>query len=206
MTAADVRNVTEAADRLFKAYEGQCVAPDASTLFYTLTALHSLNDRLKATGRTDFHGFDEFVALKAVRNFAHHHDEVRSNVRIVRSPLFSDLMFLCLVRRDQVDQAIATTKPEKWVESTRLACQKVFHWYGPAVNINPALFNLMVRIYEALDAQNLIPESDPVAAFTAAYKREAASSLSHFIDGRLSGHAAQITSALTDLVADLPGA
>lgn len=87
-----------------------CVAPDLDTLHNLLNALHSLNDRLdKAVGR-DLHEIEEFVTLKVLRNFAHHQEEVRANVRIVPTPAQSDLMTMCIVRRDQVERAVANVR------------------------------------------------------------------------------------------------
>ena len=206
MTPTQTRDIRTAITRLFSAYEAHCLAPDDSSLFYTLTSLHSLNDRLSGATTIDLHEFTEFVALKALRNLTHHQEEVRANVRVARAPAQSDLIFLCLVRRDQVERAIQATKPEKWREPTRKACESVFHWYGPAVNINPALFNLMARIYGRLEAETLVPEDEALAFFAESWERENASQMSHFIDGRLFGRAADISAMLAALVADLPEA
>lgn len=203
MTPTETRSLHTAVARVFGAYESHCVTPDANTLFYTLNGLHSLSDRLEASAKIDLLGFQEFVALKALRNLTHHQEEVRSNVRVVDSPVYSDLMVLCLVRRDQVERAIENTY-KKWLDSTRSACQDVFHWYGPAVNINPALFNLMARTYELLDVRGLLPQDDALESFAQSWDQETASGESHFVDGRLSGRACDITSVLAALVADLP--
>jgi hypothetical protein len=155
---------TDAAGRLFRSYEGHCKAPGPDTLFETLTAMHSLNDRLKKTAGSDFHGIQEFVALKALRNFAHHQEEVRANVRVIPAPAISDLHVLCLVRGDQVERAIESAdKP--WRVDTRTACEATFHWYGEAVNINPCLFNLVVRAYETLQQLDVRLPADAVADF-----------------------------------------
>ena len=87
-----------AAGRLFRVYERHCQNPSPDTLFEALTAIHSLNDRLKkATGR-DLHEIEEFIALKVLRNFAHHEEEVHANVRVIPVPAYSDLLFMCIVQ------------------------------------------------------------------------------------------------------------
>lgn len=103
-------SASSAAGRFFRAHERHCVETGTDTLFEVLTAMHSLNDRLKGSVRRDFHQIEEFVALKTLRNFAHHHDEVRANVKVVPSPALSDLMVLCVVRGDQVERAIEVTQ------------------------------------------------------------------------------------------------
>jgi Magnesium chelatase, subunit ChlI len=196
---------TDAAGRLFRSYEGHCKAPGPDTLFETLTAMHSLNDRLKKTVGSDFHGIQEFVALKALRNFAHHQEEVRANVRVIPAPAISDLRVLCLVRGDQVERAIESAD-KRWRVDTRAACEATFHWYGEAVNINPCLFNLVVRAYETLQQLDVRLPADAVADFEASYRYEEARGLSHTVDGRLTAHAADLNAILSNVVADLPRA
>jgi hypothetical protein len=196
---------TDAAGRLFRSYEGHCKVPGPDTLFETLTAMHSLNDRLKNTVGSDFHGIQAFVALKALRNFAHHQEEVRTNVRVIPAPAISDLHFLCLVRGDQVERAIESAD-KRWRADTRTACEATFHWYGEAVNINPCLFNLVVRAYETLRQLDVMLPADAVADFEASYRYEQAHGLSHTVDGRLTAHAADLNAILSNVVADLPRA
>lgn len=43
-----------AAGRLFRVYERHCRSPDPDTLLEVLTAMHSLNDRLKTAVGRDF--------------------------------------------------------------------------------------------------------------------------------------------------------
>ena len=52
-----------AAGRLFRVYERHCLEPGPDTLFEVLTAIHSLNDRLKKAIGRDLHEIEEFIAL-----------------------------------------------------------------------------------------------------------------------------------------------
>ncbi|WP_376703720.1 hypothetical protein RQ479_00480 [Mesorhizobium sp. ISC25] len=196
------KHAAESASRLFRAYERHCFQPDLDTLFATLTAIHSLNDRLKKAVGYDFHKFEEFLALKALRNLTHHAEEVRANVRVVPAPGFSDLM-LCIVRRDQVERAIAGVD-ERWRAGTKAACERTFHWYGPAVNINPCIFNFMVHAYEMLEDAEMTSADEATETFRAAYQFEADNGHSHFVDGRISGRAGDIESILSAVAAELP--
>ncbi|WP_332660855.1 hypothetical protein [Brevundimonas sp.] len=195
--------VAFAAARLFRDYVAHCTAASPDTLFHTLTAMHSLNDRLGKASLQDFEQFEEFLALRALRNFAHHHDEVVANVRVIPSPAVSDLAFLCLVRRDQLERAIEIT-PSKWRAGIREACERKFHWYGDAININPCLFNFMVRAYEHLIANGVEVDGDAIDAFEASYQHETDHGLPHTIDGRLTGRAGDVEDILMSLVANLP--
>ncbi len=193
-----------AAGRLFRVYERHCQNPGPDTLFEVLTAIHSLNDRLKkATGR-DLHGIEEFIALKVLRNFAHHEEEVHANVRVVPVPASSDLLFMCIVRRDQVERAIENVD-KRWRDGSRAACEAQLHWYGDAVNINPCLFNLVVRIYEMLLAIEVSPPEDDVASIRASYESEEAEGQSHYVDGRLTANVAELDAVLSQVVEELPG-
>lgn len=192
-----------AAGRLFRNYERHCIEAGPDTLFDVLTAMHSLNDRLKNSVGRDFHQIEEFIALKTLRNFAHHQEEVRANVKVIPSPAFSDLMILCIVRRDQVERAIEGTE-KRWRDTTRAACERTFHWYGAAVNINPCLFNFVVHAYETLLAAGMTIPSEDVAALAESYEREAEQGHSHLVDGRLNMRAADVEAVLSRIAADLP--
>ncbi len=198
-----MKSAANAAARLFRAYEAHSLAPGPDTLFHTLTAMHSLDDKLKKAEVQDFKHLEEFTALKALRNFAHHQDEIDANVRVIPSPAVSDLGFLCLVRRDQVERAIGSVD-QKWRAQTRAACESRFHWYGEAVNINPCLFNFMVHAYEQLVVAGVKPDPASVEAFETSYQFEAREGHAHLIDGRMAGPAGGIEQMLTTIVANLP--
>jgi hypothetical protein len=199
-----IETAQAAAGRLFRAYKLHCQNPDRDTLFALLNALHSLNDRLKKATKHDLHGIEEFIALKVLRNFAHHEDEVHSNVRIIPTPAQSDLLHMCIVRRDQIEIAIENVD-KKWRDSSRKACEAHFHWYGDAVNINPALFNAVVRTYELLLNLDVAPPDDDVSSLRVSYKYETEQGYSHYVDGGLTANAAEISDVIAKVAADLPG-
>ena len=201
--AAQQASASEAAGRLFRAYERHCLTPGVDTLFETLNAMHSLNDRLRSAVDQDFHQIDEFVALKALRNLTHHREEVRANVRVVPSPAMSDLIFLCIVRRDQVERAIESVD-RRWRATTKVACESKFHWYGQAVNINPCLFNFMVHAYQLLMRFEVFPPMDAVKFFEDSYRLEEEHGLSHFVDGYLVSLAGDFDAVLSAVAAELP--
>lgn len=203
MNGAAQASAVTAAGRLFRAYGQHVQGPTPDTLFGILTAMHSLNDRLRAAAGRDLHSIEEFVALKALRNFAHHQEEVSANVRLVPTPAYSDLAQMCLVRRDQVERAIEGTEP-RWRDQTRAACVAKFHWYGQAVNINPCLFNFVVRAYELLRELGVQPPAADVAPLEASYRMEEEQGHSHYVDGGLTAPLGQIEGLLSEMVAGLP--
>ncbi len=199
----ELASAQAAAGRLFRAYERHCQEPSSDTLFEILTALHSLNDRLKKATSRDLHEIEEFMALKVLRNFAHHEEELHANVRVIPVPAYSDLLFMCIVRRDQVERAIENVE-RKWRDASRTACETRFHWYGGAVNINPCLFNLVVRTYEMLLALEVSPHEIDIVLFKASYDLEKAQGNSHYVDGRLIAHATEFDAVLARVAAELP--
>lgn len=194
-------NVGAASERFFRLYRMHCVSPSRDTLFSLLEAAHSLNDRLKVGAAADFFDVQEFTALKCLRNYFHHHQELRHAVRLIpigSYPITTDLMTLCLVPRDIVVSAIETTK--RYQEETRQACQQMFHWYGPVVNINPALFNFVVAAYERLRNRRVAMAGEAVEEFEASYRYEEENNLPHVVDGRLATSADSVEELLTDIM------
>ena len=198
-----ITSAERAAGRLFRVYEQHCRNAGPDTLFLTLTALHSFNDQLDAALGKNLLQIEEFLALKALRNFAHHQEDIESNVRVIPAPATSDLAFLCLVRRDQIERAIESVD-KRWREAARSACRDKFHWYGQAVNINPCLFNLMVHAYELLAQLNVQAPDEDIAKFKDSYQFERANNHPHYIDGRLLSHLESIEGILGLVVAQLP--
>lgn len=111
----------------------------------------------------------------------------------------ADLTTLCLVPRDIVVAAIDETRGRRQ-EETRQACHDVFHWYGPVVNINPALFNFVVSAYERLKNRGVPLAGEAVEEFEASYDHEEENDLPHVVDGRLATLAGGINELLTDIM------
>lgn len=193
-----------ASGRLFRAYDTYCKESGPDTLFQVLTAMHSLSDQLKTKTGEDFHSIQEFVALKPLRNYIHHGSDIPANYCVIPTPGHSDVFTMCLLRRDQVEYAIEKVRGEKNRDEARAACEAMFHWYGPAVNINPCMFNALVKIYELLvQLEQPLPTAD-VAELEASYRHEEEYGYSHYVDGRLSATAGSIEGILSDVVARLP--
>lgn len=198
----DVANVGLAGDRFFRLYHAHCTAPSQDTLFSLLEAGHSLNDRMKAGVHLDFFDFPEFTALKSLRNYFHHRQELRHVVRaipITNYPIVTDLAVLCLVPAKMVEAAIDET-PARHLEAAQKASREVFHWYGSVVNINPALFNFVVLAYERLHSAGVILCGSAFEEFQVSYRHEEENGFSHFVDGTLSTSAGSISQLLDDII------
>jgi hypothetical protein len=198
----DVMNVGWAAERFFRLYLAHCTAATQDTLFSLLEAGHSLNDRLKTGANLDFFDLPEFTALKCLRNYFHHQQELRHVVRVIpitNYPIVTDLAVLYLVPGNIVDAAIKGT-PARHLEAVQEACRKVFHWYGSVVNINPSLFNFVVSAYERLNSAGVTLSGSAFKEFEASYRFEEENGFSHFVDGTLSTLAGSVSELLDDIV------
>jgi len=197
----NLNNVSAASERLFRLYQAHSTSPNRDTLFSLLEAAHSLNDRLKVGAAADFFDVPEFTALKCLRNYFHHQQELQHVVRLIpigSYPITTDLMILCLVPRDDVITAIEMTK--RYQEETRQACHEMFHWYASVVNINPALCNFVVAAYERLRDRGVPLVGEAVEEFEASYVYESENNLSHVVNGRLATLAGSIDKLLTEIM------
>lgn len=197
-------DVSAASERFFRLYHAHSVSPDRDTLFSLLEAGHSLNDRLRVGTDLDFFDIPEFTALKCLRNYFHHHQELRHVLRLIPVgdyPITTDLMLMCLVPRDSVSAAIDQTMDRHRTEA-RQACQDVFHWYGPVVNINPALFNFVVTAYERLRDSGVSLTGDAVEEFENSYRYEEENDLPHAVNGLLFTTAGSIDALLAAIMSN----
>lgn len=192
---AQINNCSEAAERVFRLYHRHCVAENNDTLFNLLNAAHSLNDRLRLSMDIDFFGIDEFIALKALRNFFHHEQELVNQIKTIPirpgMPILSDLAQMCLVPAGLVRRAIETERREE----NRPRIDAVLLWYGNVVDIYPCVFNYIVHVYEVLKGLEVPLGGDEVDHFVASYNFEEANMYSHFASGRIicrSGDAAEV--------------
>ena len=198
--------VASAADRYFRCYEAHCVKPDVDTLFNLLNALHSLNDKLQKFCKADFFTVKEFIALQALRNLFHHKEELLSEIRVVAAqdlpPLLTDLLFLCLVPRSLVEQAIAEIGDNRRVQNEPVI-RSVLKWYRNVVNINPCIFNFSVHVFEKFETLGLNLTSTAYESFKNSYEFELQNGHSHFISGDISCHAGSVDAALSTVFADV---
>lgn len=81
--ATELADVRAAPERLFRLYHAQCVSPDRDTLFSLLEAGHSLNDPLRVGVELDFLDVPEFTAFRCLRNYFHHHQELKHVARLI---------------------------------------------------------------------------------------------------------------------------
>ncbi|WP_051190081.1 hypothetical protein [Laribacter hongkongensis] len=176
------------------------------SLFNLLNSAHSLNDKMKSELSSDFFDTNEFVAIKALRNLFHHKQELLHEVRAIAAqdipPIISDLLFLCLVPRSLVEEAISEVAP-KYKAREEAIIRKTFHWYGNVVNINPCIFNFAIHVYEKTKELGLSLSSDEYMNIEESYLLEEQNGYSHFITGQLSCRVGDVETVLKTVFADV---
>ena len=191
--------VVPAGERVFRLYSTYCISPDLDTLFNLLNAIHSLNDKSFKTKLFDFYDLDEFVALKALRNLFHHQEELVNELRLIPvqdlPPITTDLLYLCLIPSNLVEKAISTI-PKKHRVNEEPIIRGVFGWYGEVVNINPCIFNFMVKAYEKLIENSVKLTGDEFLEFYDSYQYETDNNHSHFVTGEIGCHLSSVNVVL----------
>jgi hypothetical protein len=172
----------QAVSRFFRSYYMHSTAPSADSLFNLLNSLHSLNDRLRKNSKINFFGFQEFLALKTMRNFFHHEAELPSKVTIIPLANFAaDLPFMCLTPSKYIVRACAklSTKEAEAINS-------VIRFYGTVADLNPCIFNCVVKIFEKTETNGLAPKDEPAyEEFRASYEYESQNGHPHLVKGEL---------------------
>lgn len=186
-----------ATDRVFRAYYNHCQSSDEDTLFNLLNALHSFNDKLKFERNEDLFGSVSFVGLKALRNLFHHHAELLHQIKLISGaglPISVELARLCLVERTLIERA--ANFPRERSPSTVMTA---FKWYGTIADIEPCIFNVVVDVYEKVDALGVPPTSEEFEAFEQSYRREEEDGLNHRVTGDITCRAGDVSTILRHL-------
>jgi hypothetical protein len=189
-----MRTLQAATDRLFRDYYAHCRRADEDTLFHLLNALHSFSDKLPRARRDLLFGSPSFIGLKALRNLFHHEAELLDNISVISDfePTLSvELMRVCLIERVLIERAAAAaTKQATRQKRSPPAVEAAFNWYGDVADIEPAIFNVMVDVYEGVRSIEIVPTSRAFRLFEQSYVDEARRGIEHRLQGRISCHAA----------------
>lgn len=186
-----MQNLKLSCERLFRLYYKHNTEPDLDTLFNLLNSIHSLNDIFNKTLKDNFFHSDEFIALKALRNLYHHQLEIQNEFKLI--PIedcrgcISDLIYLCLIKKSSAEEAIQNID-KKHREEDREKINKVFKWYNHVVNINPAIFNFVVKVYEKMELHNITLTTENYLMFKNSYNYEIENGYSHFVNGDIKCH------------------
>lgn len=198
-----MKDLQAATDRLFRDYLRHCQAPNEDTLFHFLNSLHSFSDKLGRHMKGGLHSSKSFIGLKALRNLFHHEAELLSKISIVTDfvrPVAVELMRVCLVDRSLIERAAAAEAKQAAKFKRELGDVKgAFNWYGQIVDIEPAIFNVAVDAYEAIQEIDITPWSEAFQRFEASYEYEEENGFEHRVTGSISCHAGNVSELLREM-------
>lgn len=178
-------------DRFFRSYTKYLEDYDEDSLFVLLNSLHSLNDRLKSEYKVDFFDIDEFIVLKAVRNYIHHQSEMKNCLTSLSAtkimPIQTDLMFMCLIMKSDLDKSIAGIT-SKFRGSHKEIIENTVHYYGSVVNIGHVIFNMAAKLMVVLDQNGIKGKSDDYLRNYEGMVFDIENGHSITVSGRIFGH------------------
>ena len=195
-------DATTAVARLCRAYVAFLETPTEDALFNWSNALHSMHDRVPPAMRDALFKVDEFVAMKALRNHFHHGGEVPHRVKplaIGNLPLVSDLDILCLIDRSAVETAIQAISP-KFKATEQPMAERALKWYGPCVNVYPAIVNLMVHVVLLAQQHGVSPDDEAFKRLADAIAEDKANGYPVTVTGDIYCHAASVDAVLSGLM------
>ena len=169
-------------DRFFKNYHVFCKSPEPDSVREVLASIYSVNDKVRKAGYPDFFNSDEFLAVKAVRNYAIHQAEIYNEARSLplmsAVPIEATLSFLCLIPRSVIENICANTD-SKSAAAIRGTC--VF--YRNYVDIYPSIFNFGVQLFLYTETHRLEVDSREYLEFSNMIEFEREKNLPHQVVG-----------------------
>ena len=181
----------ESVDRFYRSYSKYLESYDEDALFIFLNSLHSLNDRLKSDHSLDLFEMDEFVVLKAIRNYIHHQGEISSKLISFSAanvqPIQTDLAFLCLIMKSDLDEVIEGIH-KKFRKDHEEIIGSTVHYYGSVVNLGHVIFNMAAKLMVFLDENAIKGSSKDFLRNQECMKFDMENGLSITVSGRIYSH------------------
>ena len=173
------------ATRFFKKYYDFCKSVDSDSVRDVLFSIYSLDDKLQKCGFSGFHPDKDFLALKALRNYAAHESELFNESRAISTKdvayIQSQCHTLCLLPVNVIKQIKSKLKSKL----TTNAIDDVFIHYSKYVDIYPSIFNFAVKLYFKLDELNIEISSQEYLQLKKSIEYEKINNYDHFISGEV---------------------
>jgi hypothetical protein len=169
------------AKRLFDSYYRYCSQSGLEELQYLTEEAYKLHERLKKRpgSKDGLYGLDEFLLLKSLRNYSVHQGDFIGEAfginRPVAERLKLDLGKVCLIKKETVNLAINYEEPlendhNEQTKVRRIQGQLVD--FGEFYNLEPVIFNFIVKVYELLTRLKLSIPGSGFKKLDTAYQRE----------------------------------
>ena len=168
--------------RFFKHYSSFCQSPDPDAVREVFASAYSVNDKVRKAGYPNFFSSDEFLTIKAVRNYAVHQAEIYNKARalpmISTAPIEAELTILCLVPKAVMERVLESTASESAV-----AIKKACVFYRDYVDIYPSIFNFGVQLFLYTEKYQLAVYSKEYLEFANSVQYERENNHSHHVAG-----------------------
>jgi hypothetical protein len=193
----------ESVDRFYRSYSKYLEYYDNDSLFMLFNSLHSLNDRLKSEYDLNLFEIEEFIVLKAIRNYIHHQGEMlnklTSSTITKIQPIQTDLMFMCLIMKPDLEKAINEI-PNKFRDEHKKVIENHVHFYGSVVNIGHVIFNMAAKLMVFLDKNSIEGKSDEYTKNFNCMVFDIENGHSITVSGRLYTHINNTTGKIEDIL------
>lgn len=171
--------------RFFKCYFAYCQSPDPDSVREVLASIYSVNDKLRKAGYPNFFDSDEFLAIKAIRNYAIHQAEIYNDARalpiISNVPIDAELSILCLI---PIDIMNSVCKEISVKDKTAIINTCIY--YKSYVDIYPCIFNFGVQLFLYSEVHSLEVDSKEYLEFKNSIEYERAHDYPHNVVGGFS--------------------
>jgi hypothetical protein len=178
------------AKRLFDSYYRYCDQSGLEELQFMTEEAYKLHERLRKQlgNKVGLHNIDEFLLLKALRNYSVHQGEFLGEAFMIKRALAEqlklDLTKVCLVQKGVVNKAINyeprlanDAKEQKKVKSIRGQLVD----FGEFYNLEPVIYNFIVKVYELLISLKLSIPGEGFKELHTAYKKEEYYRYDHYV-------------------------
>ncbi|PLC51990.1 hypothetical protein CR155_20505 [Pollutimonas nitritireducens] len=168
--------------RFFKYYFSFCESPDPDAVREAFASAYSLNDKLRKAGYPNFFRSKEFLAIKAVRNYAIHEAEIYNKTRSLplasTVPIGAELSILCLIPKRIMEQIL-----DGCSEDSVIAIKDTCVFYRDYVDIYPSMFNFGVQLFLYTETHSFKVDSKEYAEFANSIEYERINNYPHFVVG-----------------------
>lgn len=168
--------------RFFKYYFIFCQSPDTDSVRAVLASAYSVNDKVRKAKYPSSFDNDEFLAIKAIRNYAIHQAEIYNEARTL--PLLSnesieaDLSILCLLPISIVDDICESISGRD-----KIAIKSTCIYYKNYVDIYPCIFNFGVQLFLYSEVNSLEVHSKEYLDFKNSIEYERVHGYPHSVIG-----------------------
>jgi hypothetical protein len=180
--------IEPAAGRLFDIYYQYTSKEDLAALQLLTEEAYKLHERLRKLSPKNKGLFelDEFLLLKALRNYSVHRDDFIGKAYAVKRQFAEqnqlELGRVCLIDKKVVRSALNAEKPLEFGEQDKVSkIDKQLVDFGEFYNIEPVIFNFMVKVYEKLIALKLTIPGEGFADIDKSYKNEIYHNFPHYV-------------------------